>query len=393
MKEMEVLGKGTYGKVISCDQHENCAIKNYFGSSYREIFFLRLASGPGIIPCYDSEYSLTHMPKLEILSIDTLRKIPTKICLDLGLSLIRLHDRGIVHADLKPNNFGYLGDKFYLFDFSLSFFIKQDNIYVSQVIPFRAPECRYNRENKNKTRQIDVYSYGIFIYLVFGGDLSHIECLHDCDNAGLYNGTFIPDLANQKLNDLIRWILVSDPEDRPEIREVVKSFCRIFDLCFIPPSLPVYVNRKLPIPVCKKIIKIYYDRYGCYYYQDRKFDFRDNKFFLYPILTQIVSLFSEDLNKVIFGACQILLEKEACHDFQLECEFKSYGLTWQDVNDGVWMILNCPLLPAIKSEYDIDEFSSFVHNSVTQGELSFDLPIPSLKELQELKFEKFTKSI
>ena len=154
-------------------------------------------------------------------------------------SLNRLHENGVVHADLKPNNIlikksdtGNFIAK--IIDFDGSYIVGQQpyNEGVQGDLPYLAPEtCRYMfGEQVELTQKVDVFTAGLLFHQYYTGKLptfsSEYESAHEAllEGEELHLSRSLP--AN--LADLIQCMLALNPEDRPDMASVF-SCLSLFD--------------------------------------------------------------------------------------------------------------------------------------------------------------------
>lgn len=149
-----------------------------------------------------------------------------------------IHSKGIIHRDLKPGNILLSKDNIKLIDFNLSrremFFSGK---YSSSVVtlPYRAPEVLLNKNTYNN--KIDIWSYGCILYILYNryplfrctkeSDL--INSIFDFNHEGHSNiskrlmyrieSTVKP---NSHFEDLLKNILVLDPDTRPSATDLLK---------------------------------------------------------------------------------------------------------------------------------------------------------------------------
>lgn len=147
----------------------------------------------------------------------------------LVYSIAKLHERGIVHADLKPDNIllkktkkdGYAPK---IIDFDGSFFINEPgNINGDQV--YLSPEFarKLNDEDVKLTEKLDVFALGILIHQYWTGELPKFDkekygYVHEAvlDGSPITLSSELP----LELSDLIRKMLSKEPEDRPSATDI-----------------------------------------------------------------------------------------------------------------------------------------------------------------------------
>ena len=111
----------------------------------------------------DISEHLTEKGPMKILNVKKIIYVIAKI-------LIKLHERGIVHVDIKPDNImcSYTG-QIYLFDFGLSREINELSDCCSGTIYYVSPEIIRNihsQENIKIGKEIDIWSLGITMYVM-----------------------------------------------------------------------------------------------------------------------------------------------------------------------------------------------------------------------------------
>jgi serine/threonine protein kinase len=156
----------------------------------------------------------------------------------LAFSLSKLHENGVVHADLKPTNVliklsetGQVVAK--IIDFDGSYLEGQqpgpDNVQGDQV--YFAPEtCRYVfGEDVKLTTKVDVFACGLLFHLYLTGALPKIKPEYDYMYEALLDDselTLSPKLSKQYA-ELIRSMLSREPEDRPTMEQVLEQLKEI----------------------------------------------------------------------------------------------------------------------------------------------------------------------
>lgn len=206
---MEKLGSGAYSTVIACD---NVAIKTLIykdlASYIREIALIVACDHNYIIKIthidFFSDKLQLIMPQYQMNLRECLYKygrfepaLANKLVFELSSALVYLHDRGIIHCDIKPDNIlcdmnidnsidGRLTrifpaiSKFIVCDFGISV-LNCDNKHLScvQTVSYRAPEISYTGRSRQITfgPTIDVWSFGCTLYEIICG--SRLLSLHE----------------------------------------------------------------------------------------------------------------------------------------------------------------------------------------------------------------------
>jgi serine/threonine protein kinase len=165
------------------------------------------------------------------------RDIP--ICFfQMAEALRYLHSHNVVHRDLKPDNVLLFGERYYvLSDFSVSKKLDDPDVEVDDTKgspAFLSPEeCS---GNPYLAKPADVWAYGVMFYTtVFGHLPFNLESAHGLpvantiimvasllESEDLAFPEELPDDCDWKVLDVIRWILVKDPEKRPTFEDIVK---------------------------------------------------------------------------------------------------------------------------------------------------------------------------
>ena len=144
--------------------------------------------------------------------------------------LDRLHQKGLVHGDIKPDNLGWTGaendKKLKLFDFGISFFLEKGRKYDMirfGTPPFRAPEITEEGEGISD-HKIDVYSAGITIGILYYQSRYDWN-YHFLDVEYEERIEWMEYLSGSKLlTSLMKRIIHPDQQKRPYAREVLQEF-------------------------------------------------------------------------------------------------------------------------------------------------------------------------
>ncbi len=183
----------------------------------------------------------------------------------LILGISHLHQRRILHGDIKASNALVFEDQIKVSDFGLSCFILEDN---SQIFPngvkmytvtHKPPEVWFSNEWGFPA---DIFALGCTFYEILykesyfpiqDTERSYMECQKDWMNNkknSTYNPINIPDNYNEnvKFNQIIDMMINPNPELRPTIFQLLVMFDTTFEKF-------TNVSISLPIPISRKRIK------------------------------------------------------------------------------------------------------------------------------------------
>ena len=198
---MELLGKGTYGKVYVSDDDPGKAvkiIKRDEASKFESEEYLLSISNDHIAKVFQVEtrlnqiyiYMARYDSDLQKLISSTHSTLPLRDIMRLeyqiGSALQYLHlNKRILHADVKPDNI--LLDRklnFFLCDFSLSMDLNQDILTATNQVYsafYRPPILYYNTQIKNGHKIRQEYDfYALFMVLCFA--YAHFILVDDHSN-------------------------------------------------------------------------------------------------------------------------------------------------------------------------------------------------------------------
>mgnify|MGYP005622620835 CR=1 FL=1 len=239
---VRMLGKGAYAKVYN---HGHDAVKmskvtdeDDLVAVAREHHVLRMGF-PNTVPYLNCFYNWDTMNlKMEMADSNLNQwyrkqtKISTSKVRDLVCQMLRavhaMHEHGVTHRDLKPDNVLLKGDKVWLCDFGLSRqFSDEYGIPTGYMVTrwYRAPEIWKKEKYTNK---VDIWSVGCILHKLFygkvpGKTLKEIEAR-------------IPEMPNEvELHELMHGLLTLNPENRWSAKEA---------LDFLEEEVPVYEQAK-----------------------------------------------------------------------------------------------------------------------------------------------------
>ncbi|XP_039432118.1 membrane-associated tyrosine- and threonine-specific cdc2-inhibitory kinase [Culex pipiens pallens] len=196
-------------------EHENC-VKLIQAWEQEDRLYMQMELCKGSLEDYVREQRF--IPEERIWSI----------LLDLLLGLKSLHDRQLIHLDIKLDNILITDDEVCkLADFGLVFDLTNRNLHQATEGDSRyiAPELMEGRY----TKAVDIFSLGIAVL--------ELSCNLELPSNGplwqrLRSGSLPPELLcrlSQELQDVIRWMMSPVPESRPSVDTLLR-FPRIADL-------------------------------------------------------------------------------------------------------------------------------------------------------------------
>ena len=153
------------------------------------------------------------------------------IALDICTGIREIHNKNLIHRDLKPDNLFISKDyKIKIGDFGISKQLTNTKKYANTqngTLQYMAPEI-LNGENYNK--KIDIWGLGCILYELFTlnvcFDCQFIVGLINQINSGKH-GKIDTNNYNIECQNLIDLLLKKDYHERPEIDEVLEMILNI----------------------------------------------------------------------------------------------------------------------------------------------------------------------
>lgn len=228
-------GKDYAMKVISKERYEGEKGQKLFEKLKNEILIQKVVNHPNIVKSYGSfcdEFNyyiiLEYCPGKSVKEM--LRNSPNgylsesqtkKILKDVICGLVYLHNKHIIHRDLKLENYMIGSDgKVKIADFGISVILKNDDekrFSICGTTNYLSPEL-LQKVNKGHSYEVDIWAIGVSTFSMltghppFEGGRKSItyENIKNCD----YH--FPPDIKiSSDAKDFIRTILKINPETRP----------------------------------------------------------------------------------------------------------------------------------------------------------------------------------
>lgn len=142
-------------------------------------------------------------------------------------ALKTLHDKNIVHCDLKPNNMILVDDEIILIDFGVA-----RNLYTKKIIVtdedmgtlgYMCEELGFGMCSKKS----DIFSLGVCILELWVGEIwqegnNYEECRKEVLNSLKYLES-----KEKELSKIIRKCVLKDPQKRPYIQTILKNLSKI----------------------------------------------------------------------------------------------------------------------------------------------------------------------
>lgn len=229
MTEEEQLGYGAYGQVIKRD---NKAIKKFKDTcsliqEYSASIYLKgsenvicalgydLIKKEIIYPLYNEDlqkWVLRKMNQWHERNFDEAAKIQDiiQILKQILIGLIHIHDKGMVHGDLKPRNI-LLNNENELVIADLGFISVRYYSKCAYCTP------KYSESQINKSYKHDIYSFGIMVMKILLGNIVKTETVKNYEE--MHHLT--QSIKNQIFRDILSRIVSQDITQRPSAREIL----------------------------------------------------------------------------------------------------------------------------------------------------------------------------
>lgn len=173
----------------------------------------------------------------------------------IAYSFSLLHEAGIVHADVKPDNIllkkaaeGNLTAK--IIDFDAGFLVGNEPEEMAGDFPYLAPETflKMNEEEVKITQKIDIFALGLLFHQYWTGTLPRINAKYNYAFEAVLDGSNVQ-LSNvlpAKIATVIQKMLALNPDKRPTAKEV-------FSMLSDEPQKPIVAEEPKPtITMSKK---------------------------------------------------------------------------------------------------------------------------------------------
>lgn len=173
----------------------------------------------------------------------------------IAYSFSLLHEAGIVHADVKPDNIllkkaaeGNLTAK--IIDFDAGFLVGNEPEEMAGDFPYLAPETflKMNEEEGKITQKIDIFALGLLFHQYWTGTLPRINAKYNYAFEAVLDGSNVQ-LSNAlptKIATVIQKMLALNPDERPTAEEV-------FSMLSDEPKKPIVADEPKPtITMSKK---------------------------------------------------------------------------------------------------------------------------------------------
>lgn len=152
---------------------------------------------------------------------------------EIAAAFAFLHEKGIVHRDIKPDNILVTKDGIKIIDFGMSCDILSKIGRCSGVLGtpnYVDPEIIKKNINAKNLKKSDVYSFGTLMFFMFngqlpyyGGNMKREEFLQK----KLLEDPKISDSGNELIDKIINMSLNKDPSKRPSMKIILKKLKEI----------------------------------------------------------------------------------------------------------------------------------------------------------------------
>jgi serine/threonine-protein kinase len=230
---------------------------------YSECAIAMRATHPGLVAIHTANKSSDGIPYLVMEYLDgrTLAQLlgdgPIDVCELVGLgaqiaaALSALHEAGIVHCDVKPENIVVLADRAWgtlpqvkVIDFGVSRMIDEpppEETLISGTPAYMAPEQRKGRPQTAS----DVYSLGCVLYELLTGEAPFDGSLPEIMTAHLERRPARPSWLRAgisvELERLIMRSLAKDPSMRPSMTEVALELGDLVEVMLADHTMPMAI--------------------------------------------------------------------------------------------------------------------------------------------------------
>jgi len=192
-----------------------CKCYSTFKDSQNAYFILEYQPNKTLSDLINNRYSLT---EIEV----------KHYCYELLLALEYLHNRNIIHRDIKLSNV-LLSDKMEvkLCDFGLAIENRgENNKSICGTPNYIAPEILNHKSNFSYSFETDIWAFGIILYSLFFHKTPFEAPGKGKTKKNIQNIIYsFPsnNSVSENAKNLIRKILVKEPNDRPSIKEIKES--------------------------------------------------------------------------------------------------------------------------------------------------------------------------